>query len=59
MSFGVDSISDGVRILVEKQAVPVSYYDISGRRMDGPLVGALNIILYSDGTRKKEIITGE
>ena len=36
-------------------AVPVAYYDVTGRQIDGPRKG-INIVKMSDGTAKKVLV---
>ena len=50
------SISDDVdEIVTDPNAVPVEYYDVTGRRLEGPQQG-INIVRMSDGTAKKVLV---
>ena len=42
-------------ILTDGEAVPVEYYDVMGRKMDGPRQG-INIVKMSNGTAKKVLV---
>ena len=42
-------------ILTDEDAVPVEYYDIMGRKMEGPRQG-INIVKMSNGTAKKVLV---
>lgn len=46
-------ITDG--LTPQPDAVPVEYYNLQGKRLDGPQNG-LNIVKYSDGTARKEFV---
>ncbi len=49
IAVGVDEI------LIDNDVVPVDYYDIMGRRIDGPQQG-INIVRMSDGTARKVLV---
>ena len=42
-------------MVVGSDAVPVAYYDVTGRQIDGPRKG-INIVKMSDGTAKKVLV---
>jgi hypothetical protein len=42
-------------ILTDSEAVPVEYYDVMGRKMEGPRQG-INIVKMSNGTAKKVLV---
>ena len=42
-------------ILTDEDAIPVGYYDVMGRQIDGPRQG-INIVKMSNGTAKKVLI---
>ncbi len=48
-SHGIDEI------LTDDEAVPVEYYDVMGRKMEGPRHG-INIVKMSNGTAKKVLV---
>lgn len=49
-------LSSGVEeIVASEKTVPVAYYDLMGRQLDGPQPG-LNIIRMSDGTARKVLM---
>ena len=48
-SHGIDEI------LTDDDAVPVEYYDVMGRKMEGPRHG-INIVKMSNGTAKKVLV---
>ncbi len=52
-SFDISNAVD--EIAVDPNAVPVEYYDITGRRYDSPQQG-INIVKMSDGTTRKVLV---
>ena len=52
-TFEIDAA--GIENIATDDAVEVSRYDIHGRRLNEPTRG-INIVIYSDGTTRKEII---
>lgn len=54
--YGVFDITSVDNNLVDPNAVEVARYNASGVRLDAPVKG-LNIIMYSDGTVRKEFVT--
>ena len=51
----IDSAVESISV-DETEAQPVSYYSLSGQRLNGPSESGATIIRYSDGTTKKVLM---